>query len=238
MKIQPVSHSVALVLIGAFTPVRFSPQWLAAHNVIDQAQAAAAEIEIVHEEVAKFDLDWCKVLVQRERFQASTNEVPFVRLCDFVTKIFGEVVTTAPIRGVGINVTVNFAAPSSAARDSFGMKLAPPQAWGAWGKEIAESIEKSDGKQPHGGVLSITMRQEPPYDREHGYTHVKVGPAPMIKDNCGISVEVNDHFVLMKSDGPEADSIEYARLIAEKFDSSLSHSESIVAQLMEVALEQ
>lgn len=233
MQISPATNTVSVVMIGNFNPAIVTPQWLARHGVIPGESADRAEISVIHPQVCSFDLGWCSVHVDRGRYQAITADVPFIRMCDLTTKIFGELLPNTPVRALGVNRAVTFRAPSPQSRNAFGRRLAPPESWGEWGRNIAAGLDETDGKKSHGGMLSITMQQRPLDDRDDGWLNVKVELAPKLPDNSGIAVEVNDHYVIEAGNGDDA--LAYAQLLASKFDVSIERSDRIIDQLMEMA---
>lgn len=222
-------------MIGNFNPAIITPQWLGRHGVIPTEVADAAEVKVIHPEVSAFDLGWCVVHVDRERFQAITSDAPFVRLCDLTTKIFGELLPSTPVRALGINTSVTFRSASLQARNAFGRRLAPPESWGEWGRAIAKGLDESDGKKSHGGMLSITMQQRPLEDRDEGWLNVKIEPAVKLPENTGIAVEVNDHYVIAPSGGTDSDALAYAQLLDSRFEPSIERADGIVDDLMGMA---
>jgi hypothetical protein len=232
MKIPPAGHAVTIVLTGNLNPAIISPQWLARHHAISGEAADAAEISIIHPEVSTFKCGWCVVHVTRDRFQVQTSETPFIRLSDLVTKTFGELLPSTPLRALGINVTISFGAPSAKARNDFGLALCPPENWSQWGRDIAERVRNANSKESHGGLVSVTMQQRPMDDRESGWLNVKVDPTDTLPDGTGISVEVNDHYVIGESHDKKSDGLSYAQLLSKRFEKSIERSESIIDQLM------
>src|SRR5689334_581588 len=117
MRIPPAESGVSIVLTGSMNPAIISPEWLGRHKVLAQDMVDSADIQVIHKEVSVFRCGWGAVHVNRDRFQAATNEAPYVRLCDLVAKVFGELLPNTPIDALGINLMVHFNTPSMVARD-------------------------------------------------------------------------------------------------------------------------
>lgn len=236
MKIPPADSGVSVVLVGSMNPAIFSPEWLARHNVVSQDLADEADIRVIHKEITEFSCGWCNIRVDRNRFQAQTNEAPYVRLCDLVAVVFGELLPNTPVSALGINLVVNFNAPSSRARDALGQTLAPAANWGKWGQSIVKDLSVADGKKWHGGVRSVTMQENRSDDRDSGWLSVRVEPSAKLSGMAGVFIEANDHYVIDAEKGNN-DALAYTHLLASRFDESMKRSEDIIDQLMGLAHE-
>ena len=234
MRITPADVGISIVMVGSMNPAIISPQWLARHKVISHDVADAADIKVIHKDVAVFTCGWCSIQVDRDRFQAQTNEAPYIRLCDLATKLFGELLPNTPVNALGINLVVNFNAPSQRARDALGQTLVPAENWGKWGRSIADELKESQ-KKKQGGVRSVTMQQAQLDDRDDGWISVRVEPSGKL-GTSGVFVEVNDHYVIQVEQG-SADALAYAQLLEQRFETSMKRSEDIVDQLMALAHE-
>jgi hypothetical protein len=103
MKTEPESRRLDVVFLGAFNPKIFSPTWMAAQGFIGFGDAEKTNVEIIHNDVAVFNLDWCNFIINRERFSVFTEQEPyFSALYDLVDSIFSELSHT-PINSLGYN---------------------------------------------------------------------------------------------------------------------------------------
>ena len=193
MLIEPEINAVSLVLLGNLNPIIFTPAWFARHGLITDTQADTAEVEIIHPQVAQFNAAGLSILVETGKFQVLTTEAPFVRLSDLVQRVFGELLPHTPLGRMGINRDAHFNVGQEI-RDHIGECLAPPSAWGDWGKKISASKGSK-----HGGVRSIIMEDQDPGDRDAGYVRVTVQPSNAIPNNSGIFIGVNDHYALSEA---------------------------------------
>ena len=225
MRIEPEISAVSIVLLGHFNPAIFQPAWLSIHGLVASADVEQPDIRLIHPEIANFSWHWADLSIEKARFSINTTVAPYIRVSDFVAKLFGEVLPHTPIEAMGINRTVHFAVESEAQRNALGKLLAPQAPWGKWG-------EKLDADPPaRGGMISLVMQQTNPSGREAGYIRAKIEPSPRITENRGLFMEVNDHFGL-SSPLTEGDGARRIMGYLDEFDESIKNSESIVDQIM------
>jgi hypothetical protein len=154
MRIEPEIGGVAIVLVGNLNPAIFTPAWFARQGILSAEQADAAEVNIVHPQIAHFKMDWLVVRVEPERFAADTAEAPYTRLLDLVVRTFKEFLPHTPLGKLGINRTVHFSVGSQDNRDRIARMLAPRDPWGEW----RPLIDQGEGEK-HGGLLSLTTER-------------------------------------------------------------------------------
>lgn len=225
MKIDPYKSGVSIVLAGAFNPVIFSPLWFKNHNLITESELESANVELQHRELTIFRLDWMDVQVQLDRFKIATEQSPYIRLSDFVVKTFREFLSHTPISMIGINRMVQFTVDSEEIRNKIGNKLAPPDVWGDWGKQV---VAKDD--RGHGGMTHLVMEQRAVDDRDHGYVRADIRPSST--KNNGIFMEINDHYEVHDENLTGNDKI--IDLLESSFEKSIARSESIINHIMEM----
>jgi hypothetical protein len=88
MRIEPEIAGVSIVLLGHLNPAIFTPAWFARHGILRAEEADAAEVRIIHPQIAHFRTDWLAMRVEPERFAADTVEAPYARLLDLVVRTF------------------------------------------------------------------------------------------------------------------------------------------------------
>lgn len=228
MRIEPEIGGVAIVLLGNLNPAIFSPAWFARQGILSEAQADAAEVQIIHPQIAIFKMDWLVVRVEPERFAADTTEAPYARLLDLVVRTFRECLPHTPLGRFGINRTVHFSVGDQANRDRIARMLAPREPWGEWGP----LLDTGEGEK-HGGLLSLTMQQRQLDDRNRGHVQAKIEPSVRLAGRAGIFMEINDHFEVERS-GDAAGCEEIIDLLQAKFDESLRRSDWIIDQIMQL----
>ena len=227
MRIPPELSSCNIVLVGDLNPKIFRPDWFVAQELLTKEEGDSADLEILHSELSIFRIAWAKIHVDKKRFIAETEEAPFVRLSDFVTRTFGEFLIHTPISMLGINRRVHFPLKSLEEIDKIGKTLAPQEAWGEWGPKIDGGIDRAK----HGGLRSLSMEQRNLSDREHGHIRAKVEPSTIVHN--GIYMEINDHYQIADENNATT-SQEIIQLLSANFESSINRSEWIIDQIMAI----
>lgn len=230
MRYDLESPSCTVVLIGAFNPAIFSPAWLAKIGVISGEDLEKSTIQVIHPEIAQFDVRRFRVDAQPGRFQITSTMAPFVALADDVRRLFGELLPHTPISAVGINFHVYFRLESSAQRMAFGRALVPTEPWGTFGARIAASPVAPDTAS---GMVSVVMQESRPGGR-NGSRRVEVQPARRIDPLRGVFVAVNDHFEVT-APRPEDGASAAVEIIAREFDAAEAEQRRIVSEFMEYA---
>ncbi|MGA7453980.1 MAG: hypothetical protein WBW73_22820 [Rhodoplanes sp.] len=225
MRIESEISGASVVMLGRFNPQIFQPFWLAQHNIISGEDAEGAKIGLIHEEITSISTRrGISLQVERERFSIDRAAAPLIRIADVACRIFGDLLPHTPIRQVGINRHVHFDVGTQLVRDEIGIRLAPREPWGEWGKTL------SWGEGPkHGGLQSLTLIQRDVPGRPRGWVQTKIEPSKVIgRGRSGIYMEVNDHYEAESTDGTD----EIVEIVRTQFDASMNNAESIIDQIM------
>jgi hypothetical protein len=227
MRIQPETDAASIVLIGSFNPRIFRPDWFKAGEIIGDKEADAARIEIIHEAISIFALDWGRISVDPNRFSIETQNPPLIRIRDIVVKTFSEFLPHTPIFQMGINRMAHFSVGDFAMRDKIGKLLAPHEPWGEWGAKIS-----GNNPQLRGGMKSLTMSQLDREDKFRGSISARIEPStrPGLL-TTGIFMEINDHYVAGQNDQIIGSDAAMAILESE-WPISMARSEMIIDQIM------
>ena len=233
------SASVSIVLLGKFQPDNFLPEKLVSGKVISRKLAEAASyVALLPGYQAQFKFGWGELLVLQNRFQITTTEAPYIRICDFALKTLGDLAPESTVTAFGINRDSHYNLHSIAARDNLGKRLAPPEAWGAWGAKLRDSMKRKDRDAAlHGGVLLVQMRLPFLENGIVGWLDVTVAPSSVIPKNSGVFFRANHHHQVSysASEGEEESkepsaSDTTSKLLAslfDRFENSIADSESI-----------
>lgn len=199
---NPKITSVSIVLIGQFKPENFLPDQLAEGKVITQKAAKSASfIALLPTQTVHFRLDWAELLVLQNQIQIISLEAPHIRICDLILKALGDLAPNSTVSQFGINVDCHYDLGSINARNSFGRRIAPPEAWGPWGQTLLASMTgEHSGTVLQGGVTSVQMKQPFAEDGVTGWRNVVVGPSPNIESNTGVMFRTNHHHQLTSLD--------------------------------------
>jgi hypothetical protein len=220
----------AIVLVGKFNPAIFSPAWLAKSGIISDIESEKSEIQIIHPEIAQFDVGKFRVEVQQTRFQITTTIAPFITIMDYTRQIFGQKLPHTPIDALGLNFHAHFDLESAEQRMLLGRRLAPVAPWGAFG----ERIEASQSADTAGGLLSLVMQETRPDGRKAGWRQVRIEPSRKTDKTRGVFLAVNDHFDFENISAEDGANIA-VDLLAEVFDTSEQEYRKVTADIMKFA---
>jgi len=174
----------------------------------------------------QFRSEWCTLVVNKHRFQASSSHVPLIRLMDLVAKVFGEYLIHTPVTAFAINHVSIIDLESENIMDSLGKTLAPQEPWGDWGKTF-------EGEQKdRGGLAHIEMIQNNLDDRPGGSVKVSLKPVYQQQRPFCVRVLVNDHFD-MKESSKSADKA--AKLLYDSYENSVERSKLISNTIKDLA---
>ncbi len=225
--IEPISQQIQVVLLGNFNPAIIQPGWLAKHGVIGETEALNAKVDIIHPEVTVLHLAHVDLMLENDKCVVTSKGIHFDVVRDFLLKTFGEFLFHTPITALGINFIVHFDCGSFEKREEFARKIAPYEGWGDWGKSIEGTPEEEPG---HGGLTSISMRQNTRPDDREGFIIVRVEPSARLQTS-GLFMFINDHYQFSAATG--GDSAAGATEVLEiAWEASLDYSEKIVNSVM------
>jgi len=229
---------VSIVLVGAFNPDGFLPKKLAEGGIISSKHAESASIiMLIPGHTTQIGLGWAELAVFTNKLQISCVESPHIRICDLVMKSLSDLPSRSTISQFGINVEFNHDFGNFAYRNAFGSRIAPPEAWGAWGQILRESmVGKECGTSLQGGAMGVHMRK--PFVADEGVTGWQdMIVTPSIKHKTGITISSNNHHQMVSLDpdveekrkplsDEEATSI-LLRALSSRFEKSIEEATSI-----------
>lgn len=217
-ELRPELEGVTIVLRGAFNPRIFQPAWFASEDLVRKGEADAAEIEVIHKEIAVLSLGNFKLQVMEDRFTASTSDAPSVEpLRDLVLATF-RLLRHTPIIQMGINTDAHFKLASEDAWHELGHKLAPKEHW--------------SGLLENPGMKTLVMQGARP-DEYDGHIHVRVEPTTKAKVHPGIFVSVNDHCQLEAETVTGAEKI--LLILENGFEASVKRARDIAQKIVGLA---
>jgi hypothetical protein len=180
-------YTFSTVVIGDFNPVIVQPSWLSNKKLIREQEAQNAKIEIIHNEITKFSIDWATFEISRDRFEIRTTQEPyFDPIKDLFVSIF-QILKETPIRTVGFNHLKYYALPDEDRYYKFGNKLAPLNNW-------TDSL--NDPRLINLEIIELKRK-----DKQEGQYRIKIQPSDIkLSTNYGILININDHFVVENND--------------------------------------
>lgn len=214
-------NNLTLIIVGNFNPLIIQPYWLAYKKLIREHEAikASETIEVIHEEVVRFKLDWASIEVTRERFVISTTSEQYFQIVfDLITSIIG-ILKETPIRAFGINHLLHYALNNEKYYYDFGNKLVPLSNWSGF---------MNDPK-----MLHLDMIENQRKDKLPGHFRVKVLPSDLVpsSDN-GIMIQVNNHFDI-KTEKPDS-SVVFLQTISKSWQESFTRTYEIAEKLWKI----
>jgi hypothetical protein len=177
-------ETLGIVFIGNFNPVIVQPFWLANKGLIreKEAEKASEKIEIIHNEIVRFDLDWAYVTITKDRCDFKSTQRPyFDTMRDLSTGIF-KLLKETPIKSLGINHLYDFSLPNADMYYSFGNKLSPLKIW--------------DGNLNDAKLLTLEIVEEKRYDKHNGRYRIRILPSSDQSIPFGVQININDHYDL------------------------------------------
>ena len=204
-----------LVFLGDFNPSIFHPYWLASKDLIQEEEAKNAKIEIVMNELSRFQLgEWLSIEVSRNRCDFKTMKKPyFYPMRDLAINIF-KVLNETPIRAVGINNVYDLSLKNAENYYNFGDRMAPLNNW----NDILTSPRLLKIE-----IIESTEAENTPFKR------VSISPSePELKVNFGINFNINNHFNLQ----PNSNGYKASKLVEDKFDYCAANSKEIVSNIL------
>ena len=172
-------EEASVVLVGSFNPTIFHPAWLSKYNLIPSVEADGAKVEIIHNELSSFSLEWLHVQVTHQKFVARTNDRSHYNpLRDLVISIFN-ILEHTPIKQLGMNRQLDFLIDNEKDWHKVGHTLAPKD---IWKKSLTEPLLTG---------LSIESQRT---DGLNGKINVRLEPSKRTK--YGVFVGVNNHVEL------------------------------------------
>lgn len=218
------SEQASIVFVGSFNPAIFHPEWFVRNELIPQDDLKGAQIEIVHQDISKFSLEWLGIDVLRNKFVARTQDPSkFTPLKDLMFSAF-KILYHTPITQLGMNLDTTYRIEEEDSWHRIGDTLVPKQIW-------EESLPKRIG------MTSLTV-QSPRPDSLKGFIRVTVSPVPLKgrDKSFGVSFNVNSHVELISDhEGEETDDV--PSILAQHWDNSLSIARKISQNTITKAIE-
>lgn len=185
MKKKPEIQRLEIALLGDFNPKIFSPSWFAVQDLIGETESESADIEVIHSDVAIFNLSWCRLQVTRDRFGIfSEQEAYFQILKDLVIGTFKKLEHT-PVRALGINSGMHIKCDSEEEWHNFGHYLVPQRPWVNIFNDSA--------------MMRVEMvEKHPPTDLLKGTLRIRVEASTRVIP--GIFININDHYGIEERD--------------------------------------
>ena len=184
-------EGASIVLVGAFNPAIFNPDWLAARSLIRGEEAAAATITAISPDLAVFSMKWLELEVTRDRFMAHTSDPSnFPTLKEVVEGIY-RLLEHTPIRQMGLNTDRHFRMANVNDWHGLGDRLAPKPPW----RDVLKGV------RPEGlpGLKSVVVEG---IREGSGSKFLNVTVEPSTRVVPGVYIATNEHYESAVVDSP------------------------------------
>jgi hypothetical protein len=209
-------RTLSLVFLGDFNPIIVQPYWLVSKKLIKEQEAKETEVELLHNELVKYDLGWASLEITKKRFELRTSKEPYFEpLKDLIISIFS-ILSETPINAVGINHIMHFALPDKERFYEFGNKLAPLNIW------------ENMINDPR--LLLFEILEQKRKDGRPGFVRIKVQPSDQ-NIQYGVSLNINDHYSIgIGEDGQKG---EILKCLKDNWSYSFKRADEITEELWE-----
>lgn len=216
MTIDIIEQEASIVVVGAFNPTIFNPDWLLRHELISDDAMGDVNIEIIHRDVSRFSLGWLSIEVVFNRFTARTNDPSyFLPLQDLVVSLFS-ILNQIPVKQLGMNRTFELSLPDQETWHKLGDTLAPKD---IWKKFLPERV----------GLMSLKVTS-PRDDNLTGNLNVTIEPSKLADIQNGIHFSTNSHVELDPDDNASIKNV-----LFEYWESTLDQSSDMSNAIIEEA---
>lgn len=200
-------YTLGLVLLGNFNPTIITPFWLSGKGFIRDSEAEAANVEIIHPEITRFELDWFTFEATPDRIDFKTKrESHFSALKDLVVSVLSALKET-PVFAFGLNHLSHFSFKNEKEYENFGYWLSPVQ-------EFSDAMYEPK-------VLQVQYT-ETKRDTDEGLLRLVISPSDLILDKKSVVFNTNHHFENKKGDAKVM-----IEILLSKWDFSFSKANDI-----------
>jgi len=203
------AYIFSIVFVGDFNPVIIQPYWLRSKGLIKEEEAENAKVEVIHNELVRFSIDWASLQITRDRFELRTSQQPYFEpLKDLGTSVF-EILRETPLRAVGINHLRHYTLTEKEYKE-LGNTLAPFKNW--------EGVLKSPA------LLSLEMIQQ---EEEGRAVRVRIQPSDTLRAPYSFMININEHIRLHQGFEEKGSTIQIINALKAKWRSSFINADGI-----------
>ena len=218
MKLNKLTESYSIVLLGIFNPILFHPFWLKDKGIISQQDIRIdKDVKgfVVHQKLSSFPVgDWLDVIIKPERAEFRIKDAAkLVLLKDLVIAVLNALPDT-PIVSFGINHGVISTLGNAKDYYEFGKFLNPLDVW------------NETFKEPKLNFLSIID------DKSELLTTKSLMIQPATYENVEFCVDINMNYHYQMPDDTQK-SLFAAQKIVENFELCMNDYDAVVMNLMD-----
>lgn len=209
-------YNLSVVILGDFNPVIIQPFWLANKKLIREQEAQTAKVEIIHQEIVRYSLDWVNIEITKDKFTLSSKQEPFFEpLKDLILSIFS-ILSETPLTAIGINHLRHFAIPDKTRYYKFGDTLAP----------LSNFKDSFDDPR----LFNLEIIEQTRKDGLKGHIRARIYPSEVnLQLSLGVAIDINDHYDINSEKGNSSN--EMIKILTGQWVPSMKKSEEIVENI-------
>lgn len=205
-------EALSVVLVGDFNPVILQPFWFSSKKLIGPEEAKGADVEVIHNELVRFSLNWISFDFTKKRLEFRTTQKPYYNpLKDLVESVINSI--DFKPEAFGINHIYDFSLRDAEQYYKIGDTLSPLAMW------------ESEFKEPR--LKEVGIIESKRKDGLDGMRRVTISPSSDDSIEFGICFNINNHFNISK------DKSEMYSTLIENWDSSIKDSISIATLVLD-----
>ena len=193
----------SVVLVGAFSPQNFTPEWLHHFGLISETVLAESKISVISRLEIEVALPWAEIHVKPTLKDRSklvmilTDNSESAIFKDLVTSLFN-LNETCVVTALGINTQFITNHHDLEKWHALGHKLVPKEIW----RKAVNADEKTDIGMNSLSV-KIERKLEAPFEHVEFETNVEIAPISMSQKDSTYKtrVTVNNHFEIARDAG-------------------------------------
>ena len=126
-------YSMSFVLLGAFSPFMFQPEWFRHNNVLspddyESIERSDKSKRLISSQLSFFETDKIAFHIGEERFQITSKREPFLLAFDALRLTF-ENLSSIPISAYGVNYEFHYDVENAEDMKTIGDIIAPKKYW-------------------------------------------------------------------------------------------------------------
>ncbi|HPN71453.1 MAG TPA: hypothetical protein PLZ32_18120, partial [Saprospiraceae bacterium] len=193
-------------------PIIITPSWLALKNLIREEESTNANVDVIHNDLVQYDLDWVSLRITRKRCEFRTIKTPyFDTVKDLASSIF-QILKETPIHSIGINHIFELRLPDEKIYYQFGNQLTNLEIW---------KDDLSDAR-----LMNLEIIETSRKDSLQGRYRVRISSTGE-SSKYGVRIDINDHLDF------EGDSSSAVKFLLSNWENSFERSSKTVSNFID-----
>lgn len=218
---DPISETLNIVLLGAFNPAIFHPEWFVRHKLIGESELSRAEVNVISKDISEFTIGSVGVFCTDNRLIISIKRMADAPILQDIVLGILNLLPHTPVTAVGFNNEATYRVSSLEHWHRIGHTLVPKDPiWNKLcknpGMQLVSILSALDWTLPLAENLSVQ---------------------PLAQNNAnhpGILLKANLHFNLPAADAESPSSADWTiRFISEQWDFASRRARSMADTLFQ-----